>query len=171
MAEKKQKNWWWLLLLFLLLFLIFIKIKPPLDLSNEIIIRLYNKTGDLVSTSNLFTIVNDIPGITALDFTIEINNNGNVDFDACDITSLTPLSFDSSITKTTQTLAIGETKIWTSSRLNAQQFESLTQPVRFTAIIKCKYDTKEIDKTASVDITFREELADFTITIRYNPII
>lgn len=88
--------------------------------------------------NNVFSIVNDIPGVSSMDIAINVQNTGSTPLN-CSVSGITPTAFNSAITKTSKVVQPGNAISWPSTSISVAQFESMTQPVTFSAVVTCTY--------------------------------
>lgn len=141
--EKKKKKYLIIGFVFLIILLLIGSVyyfgfyKPRVGTQSMMGYRLYDVNGDLID-STLQSVVGGTPGVYFIDITVTLTNGGSQDL-TCDLMSLSPTLFDSSLTKSSKNLIIGGKTAWTSSLMNATKLQNATGPVIFRATARCSY--------------------------------
>lgn len=132
----------------------------------------YDNNGNPIKVSSL-SVVENVPGVSFIDLTVTAINKGEIPL-TCAIISALPTPFDNAISKDFKIVpsSTPSKASWTSDLISVEQFESISQPVRFSATIRCKYksglETVFLnDKTGSIDLNIESDIvnADFDVGI------
>lgn len=112
------------------------------------------------STGNPLSVVQGVPGIGFLQFTVSAVNTGDIPL-TCDVLSSSPTAFSSALVTGAKIVDVGGQASWTSGDVELAPLEALSQPVSFTSTIRCKYRNGVNTVTISPDVT---KQVDLTIT-------
>jgi hypothetical protein len=134
--------------------------------NNFVEITMYDSAGNVIATTNSFAVVGGTPGVSTFTLTVNVQNTGNVPLQVT-LQSLSPSPFDSAMSKSTKTAAVGQTVSWTSNQIDANQFTSYSQPVTFSASASATYTGGNVpSKTGQIQLTITSETeGGFTIGI------
>ena len=151
------------LVILLIVFTAFFMYKSPMSDDSVMTIRLYDADGNLIDDEPLIqqSVVGGVAGVSFIDLTITATNTGDETLN-CELKSATPTQFDNAITKTTETINVGNKFAWTSSLIDVAPFESPTGTTTFEAVVGCSYNPGSgivllSDLTGSISITIRPE--------------
>jgi len=122
-------------------------------------VRMYDAEGNIIGTASSLSVVQGFPGVSFIDFTITAINTGEIPL-TCSIVSSTPTAFDLALDKSSKIVpsASPSKASWTSGLVSVEQFEGITQPVRFEVTMRCNYrqgvNTINLDdKVGYIDLT------------------
>lgn len=163
--QGRTRTWIILIVIAVVLFLLLMPLAAPKD-KNFMEVRLYDKDGNLITTSETFSIVNGVVGVASFDITINVKNTGAQTL-SCTPNTITPTQFDSALTKTTLNVLAGNTISWTSVRMAAPQFEAAPTPDVFSASVTCTWTGSPITKSGTISLTIQPDAtgANFEITL------
>lgn len=134
--------------------------------------RAYDASGNLISSQDSLSVVNNVPGISSIDLSINVKNTGDVAL-LCRIKNANPAEFAEALPATNLSIKKGKTESWTSNLIPVAQFEGNT-PTLFSATVICAYydnktdsyvDIKETSASLPLTIEFDSNGANFEVSI------